>query len=313
MAKLSRIELLKQKLAEEKAKKDGAGTTFNNDIYPFWTMEVGQQARVRILQDLNEDNDFIFFRDRLEHILSINGEDKKIPCRQMYGEECPICDLSRKWYKEEGKESKNGKYYYRKKVSLVRVLVLEDPLPPNKETGETYEGKVMNTQFGFQLMEKIKEQISNDDLGEFYDLDDGYDFIIKKTPQGNYGTYSVGSQFARKSSVIDDDIKETVELVDLGTLLPKDLGYDKVHAMLEAHLNGGDYDDDEVDEDESEAPKASKASKQTEDEGEDAPPPSKTAKAPKASKVEESSDDGDDDDDDILAKLRERRRKATGR
>lgn len=325
MAKLSRIELLKQKLADEKARKEGAGSPFNNDIYPFWTMDVGQQARVRILPDLNEDNEYIFFKDRLEHTLSINGEDRKIPCRQMYNEECPICDLSRKWYKEEGRGSKNGKYYYRKKISLVRVLVLDDPLPPNKDTGETYEGKVMNTQFGFQLMEKIKEQISNDDLGEFYDLDEGFDFIIKKTPQGDYGTYSVGSQFARKSTSIDEDMREGIELVDFGTLLPKDFGYDKVHAMLEAHLSGEDYDEDgDSDSEEKETPKSDKKpspkksvkeeveeEEVEEAEEEDTPPPApknKVAKAAKASE-DEGSDDGDDDSD-ILAKLRERRRKA---
>lgn len=319
MAKISRIELLKQKLAEEKAKKESGGSgSYSNDIYPFWLMEIGKKARVRILPDLNEDNDFIFFKDRLEHTLSINGDDKKIPCRQMYGEDCPICELSRKWYKEEGKDSKNGKYYYRKKTSLVRVLVLEDPLPPN-DAGETYEGKVCNTQFGFQLMEKIKEQISNDDLGEFYDLDEGYDFIISKTKQGEYGTYSVGSQFARNASAIDDDVKETVELIDLSTLLPKDFGYDKVQGMLEAHINGEDYDDgDDSSKKEDKkpvakpvsAPKKTVAAKpvveKEEAEEEEADAPAETEK------VVEAAETSDDDDGDILAKLRERRRKASG-
>lgn len=328
MAKLSRIELLKQKLQEEKQKKEsGGGGGYSSDIYPFWQMAVGEQARVRILPDQNEDNPFMFYIDRLEHKISVNGEDKRIPCRTMHGEDCPICELSRKYYKEEGKGSKNGKYYYRNKTSLVRVLVVEDPLPPNKDTGESYEGKVLNTQFGYQLMEKIKEQISSDDLGDFTDFNDGYDFIIKKTPQGEYGTYAVGSGFARRPSAIDADIQESIELIDLGTLLPKDLGYEKVQNMLSAHLNGEEYDDEDggkkeaakpakskpapKDEDEDDTPrkpaKSARVVEEAEDEEEEAPAPRKPAAKP-TPKVE--PEDDDEDGEDIFEKLRARRNAA---
>ncbi len=335
MAKLSRIEMLKAKLAEEKQKKENGGSGgYSSDIYPFWQMAVGDQARVRILPDSNEDNPFMFYVDRLEHKISINGEDKRIPCRSMHGEDCPICELSRKYYKEEGKGSKNGKYYYRNKTSLVRVLVVEDPLAPNKDTGETYEGKVLNTQFGYQLMEKIKEQISSDDLGDFTDFNEGYDFIIKKTPQGEYGTYAVGSGFARRPSAIDEDVQSSIELIDLGTLLPKDLGYEKVHNMLSAHLSGEEYEEDgdkkeaakpakaaaklakpAVDEDdEDEVPVRKPAAKpaakpvreeveEEEEEEEEAPAPRKPAKPAPKQEVEEE----DDEDEDIFEKLRARR------
>ncbi len=332
MAKLSRIEMLKAKLAEEKQKKENGGSGgYSSDIYPFWQMAVGDQARVRILPDSNEDNPFMFYVDRLEHKISINGEDKRIPCRSMHGEDCPICELSRKYYKEEGKGSKNGKYYYRNKTSLVRVLVVEDPLAPNKDTGETYEGKVLNTQFGYQLMEKIKEQISSDDLGDFTDFNEGYDFIIKKTPQGEYGTYAVGSGFARRPSAIDEDVQSSIELIDLGTLLPKDLGYEKVHNMLSAHLSGEEYEEDgdkkeaakpakaaaklakpAVDEDdEDEVPVRKPAAKpaakpvreEVEEEEEEAPAPRKPAKPAPKQEVEEE----DDEDEDIFEKLRARR------
>ena len=332
MAKLSRIELLKQRLQEEKQKKDNNNNGgYNSDIYPFWQMAVGDEARVRILPDANDENPYLFYTDRLEHKIAINGEDKKIPCRSMYGEECPICDLSRKYYKEEGKGSKQGKYFYRNKTSLVRVLVVKDPLEPNKDTGETYEGKVLNTQFGYQLMEKIKEQISSDDLGDFTDLNDGYDFIIKKTPQGDYGTYAVGSGFARKPSAVDADIQESIELIDLGTLLPKDFGFEKVYNMLQAHLSGDDYEDEDAppkkqaakkpaakdeEEEEEEAPRpvAKKAAhkrvvEEAEEEDEEeveAPAPKKTPKP--AAKVE--AEEEEEDEDEIFAKLRARRNAA---
>lgn len=325
MAKLSRIELLKQKLQEEKQKKENKDNGgYSSDIYPFWQMAVGDQARVRILPDLNEDNPFMFYTDRLEHKIAINGEDKRIPCRSMHGEDCPICDLSRKYYKEEGKGSKNGKYYYRNKTSLVRVLVVEDPLPANKDTGESYEGKVLNTQFGYQLMEKIKEQISSDDLGDFTDFNEGYDFIIKKTPQGEYGTYAVGSGFARRPSAIDPDIQESIELIDLGTLLPKDLGFEKVQNMLSAHLSGEEYEDvdsskkevaksakakpsrHEEDEDEEEVPTRKSTRVVEQEEEDEAPAPTRKAAKP----VPQADSEDEDEDEDIFEKLRARRNAA---
>ena len=321
MAKPSRIELLKQKLLEEKEKKEsGGGSNFPSTIWPFWSMDTGDSARVRILADLNEDNPYIFFIDRLEHTISLNGEDKKIPCRAMYGEECPICTLSRKYYKEDGKDSKNGKYYYRKKTSLVRVLVLEDPLPPNKDTGETAVGKVFNTQFGYQLMEKIKEQISSDDLGDFFDLEDGTDFIIKKSPQGDYGTYSIGSQFARKSTAIESDVADEVELIDLSTLLPKDLGYDAVHNMLQAHLTGDDYvEDGDAKQEAAEARRkdsksddkskttTAKTSEKTVEKKVDKKVVEDVNDAEQEEEAEADSTSDDGDEDDILARIRARK------
>lgn len=323
---LSRIEQLKARLKQEKEKKESGGSGgYSSDIYPFWQMEFDESARVRILPDKNEDNPYMFYVDRLEHKLSINGEDKKIPCRQMYGEDCPICDLSRKYYKDEGKGSKNGKYYYRNKTSIVRVLVQNDPLKPN-EAGETYEGKVLNTQFGFQLMEKIKEQISSDDLGDFTDFDEGYDFIIKKTKQagGEYGTYSVGSQFARKSTPIDDDTRENIELVDLSTLLPNDLGYDKVYSLLQAHLGGGEYEEEEEETTTKKASKTSAAKRVVEEEEEEVVPRKKPVTKPVVEEEEEEEEiprkpakaakpvveEEEEDEDDIIAQIRKRKANA---
>lgn len=318
MSNLSRVEKLRAKIAEEKKRKaeggNGGGNFGNSNIYPFWLMPTGDEARVRILADANEDNPNLFFVDRLEHKISIGEKDKRIPCRKMYGQECPICNLSSKYYKDEGKGSKNGKYYYRSKQSLVRLLVLKDPLDADQTTGETREGKTLNSQFGYQLMEKIKEQIGSDDLGDFTSLDEGFDFVIKKTPQGEYGTYSVGSGFARRPSAVPDDLRDSVELVDLSTLLPADLGYEKVQAMLEAHLNGEDYVDDDAppartsrvaEESKPTAKPAAKPSVREEEEEEEVPARRQTTKPV----VQEADvDDEDEDEAELMRKLLARRR-----
>lgn len=312
-----RLEALRALYKKEKDRKADNGSTNKRrgDTYPFWQMEVDQKAVVRLLPDKNIENPYMFYVDKLEHKLSINGKEERVACLQNYAEKCPICDLSRAFYKEEGKTSVSGKYYYRKKISLVRVLVVEDPLPADEETGETAVGKVLNTQFGYQLMETIKEEISKDDLGDDdpWDMKNGFNFTIKKTAQGDYGTYTIGSGFARRPSAIPAEIADEIELVDLATLLPPNPGYEAVKRKLDAHLNGSD--EDEQEEEQEETPKPTSAKKTTtkvveeveEEEEEEAPKPT-AAKKTTAAKVVEVDDE--DDEDAVLREILRKRQAA---
>ena len=118
-------------------KKEESTQSRPNNYYPFWNMQVGEQAIVRFLPDKDQDNHLGFMVEKMMHTLNINGENKSVPCLKMYGEDCPICRVSSAYYKDEGKGSANGKKYWRKKQHLVQALIVEDPLPADKETGET--------------------------------------------------------------------------------------------------------------------------------------------------------------------------------
>jgi len=219
-------------------------------------MEVGQHAIIRLLEDANQDNPNIFFAEKLTHTLSIAGKDRTIPCLTQYGEKCPICELSRVYYKQEGKQSKNGKYYYRKKSAAVRVLVLEDPLPPDPETGETFKGKVIKTFIGNQLLKKMMAQMT-DEIDPMnsnpWDLDAGNNFIIRKDKDGEYAVYDLNSKFINSTSPIPEEYRHLVEEpVDLSTYLPPNPGLDKVEKLLSAHQTGEDVAED--DEDHSDTP-----------------------------------------------------------
>lgn len=219
-----------------------------NNYYPFWQANTGEQAIVRFLPDLDPDNPLGFMVEKLMHHLTINGEDKKVPCLKMYGEDCPICNVSRAYYKDEGKDSVNGKKYWRKKQHIAQALIVEDPLPADKETNETHEGKVRFLNLGWQLFGVIKEAFESGDLDEVpYAYKGGCNFIIKATPQGDYDTYAIASKFARKSSDLTDEQIAFVQdhLVDLKTLLPAHPGLEKVEAMLEASLTGNTYTEDD--------------------------------------------------------------------
>ncbi len=240
MAKLT-LEQLKAQYAKED-NKDSRPSNY----YRFWDMKYGESATVRFLPDKNEDNPLGFMVEKLMHNLEINGERRNVPCLKMYGQDCPICRVSSAYYKEEGKGSENGKKYWRNKQHIVQALIIEDPLPVNSETGENSEGKVCYLNLGYQIYSVIKEALTSGDLDAIpYDYEDGFDFVIKKTQQGDNAKYDVGSNFARRSTSLTEDEISFVgeELVDLSTLIPQEPDEEKIDAMLNAALTGDYYDD----------------------------------------------------------------------
>lgn len=241
------IAELRAYLKQESEKKTGGEFTQNKEIYPFWNMPVGSVARIRILPDANEDNPRTFYEYKYNHSLIIKGKKRNVQCLSQYGEKCPICELSKAFYKEQGKESKDGKFFYRKKSALVNILVLDDPLSPDPETGETYKGKVTKTILGHQLLTKmlssitdVLEPMENDP----WDFDKGYDFFIKKGQNGQHATYDVESKFATRSSAIPAEYRESIELVNLSSCLAPNPGYEKIEALLNNHLHGSDIEDE---------------------------------------------------------------------
>lgn len=276
-------------------KKQDTKESRPSNYYRFWDMAFGEQAIVRFVPDGNDTNPLGFIVEKFMHNLTINGENKSIPCLKMYDEECPICKVSSAYYADEGKESVNGKKYWRKKQHIIQALVVEDPLPVNPETGVNAEGKVMFLNFGFQLYSVIKEAFESGELDQVpYFFEGGCDFIIKKVrgPDGN-AKYDVGSKFARRSSDLTDDEIAVVQdqSVDLSTLIPPNPTLEKVEAMLEAALTGAAYSDEGSSAPPAEAAPAKQSSPQkgTED------------AAPAAAEFTEESDD-------ILALIRDRKK-----
>lgn len=227
-------------------KKDDKKSLSSNKYYPFWNMKEGEQAIVRFLPDVNESNPLGFMVEKLMHTLEINGERKKVPCGKLYGDECPICAVSQGYYKEGDKT--NGKKYWRQKQHIVQALIIEDPLAPDSETGENSEGKVRFMTLNYQLYNIIKAAFESGELDEIpYAYEGGCNFVIKKTKQGDYPTYAVGSNFARKATDLDEDqiAIATDGMVDLATLLPPHPGIEKLEGMLEAAMTGGTWSDDD--------------------------------------------------------------------
>lgn len=296
------------------AKKEGNREAFTNNYYPFWNMKAGQRAIMRFLPDRNENNERGFLVEKVFHNLEINGQKKTTPCLSMYGEDCPICKISQEYYK--AKDEVNGKKYWRKKQYIAQALIVEDPLEADKDTGETHAGKVRYIALGYQLYNIIIEAFASEDdpLDDVpYSFDGGYDFIVKKTQQGEYSTYTMGTKFQSKQRALSEDELVVVEngMIELATLLPKNPGVEKTQAMLNADLNGESYQESGR-QGASETPtpkvtpsKAPAAKKPAVDDDEPPfVPDPKPAKPAKPATV----DEGSSDVDDMLAAIRARRK-----
>jgi hypothetical protein len=278
-------------------KKQDTNESRPNNYYRFWDMKAGEQAVVRFLPDANSDNPLGFMVEKLMHTLEINGETKSVPCLKMFESECPICKVSAAYYKDEGKDSINGKKFWRNKQHIVQALIMEDPLPANPETGENSEGKVKFLNMGYQLYSVIKEAFESGELDNIpYLYEGGCDFIIKKSDLGGRAKYDVGSKFARRSSDLTEDEIAVAEdqMVDLSTLLPASPGLEKVETMLEAALTGGSYEDEGV----GSTPEA------------DASTPAASAAISESTSAAEPAAEYDEESDDILAIIRNRKNKA---
>lgn len=242
-----------QNFADFKTRFADATSTTNgkSNYYPFFKMPDDSSARIRFLPDLNADNPMSFMVEKVTHQLKINNENKTVACLSTYGEDCPICKVSKEYY--DAGDKVNGKLYWKKKNYLAQALVIEDPII--EKGHESAEGKVKVFSIGYSIFKIIKDSFESGELDVApFAYEGGTDFVIKKVKQGDFASYTL-SKFARKSTDLTEDQIEFVDtqIVDLATLLPKKPELATVEGILMAALTGkaynGDAEDDEDDND----------------------------------------------------------------
>lgn len=327
-------------LAELKARykslseqKQTSSNNYDNDVFPFFNAAPETESEVRLLADTNEENPLVFQIERFTHALPINGKIQKgIPCIAMYGVDCPICERSVKYYKVArdlkentksadgplGPNAAKGKLYWRNKDSIARGLVLKDPLPV-EEGKESHLGKTRTLYLTGSVIDRVIGDLSSfgDNESPPWDLENGVNFIFRKTMKGSQANYAT-SGFARRSSPIPEEYKSNVKLVDLKSLLPANPGLEKILALLEAHDTGK-----EVAESSSQSVKTSQVSTpavKTEEkiDGDDSIPfdakttiantviKTETVVTEPVKSVKEEVKPADPEEDDILARIKNR-------
>lgn len=237
------FEALKERF-KKKVENSGKKQQFNTDIYPHWNIDFGDEVVLRILRDSDETNENVFYVEKCIHTLAVNGKDRNVTCiEKHFGEKCPICELSRKYYAAKDKD--NGIYYYNKKKYLLKALVIKDSLPVDAETKESAENKVKVFQLNKKLLDKILIQMANELDAAPWDLKEGYNFRIRKMKgDGGNPDYLIDSGFVRKATAIDDAIVASLEPTNLSSLLPNNPTLEFVQRLLNSHLTGDDTDAD---------------------------------------------------------------------
>ena len=234
MSATSKLAALKS--AFEKKTSTGSGDQSWKLFYPFWKMADDATAVIRFLPDLDEDNNLGFLVENLQHELVVNGQRRKVPCLEMHGEECPICNLSRKYYDEKNDEM--GKKYYRKKSYIGQIIVVESPI----EHDQAQLVKLID--FGPAIFKQIQAAFQSGDLEvEPYALQGGYNFRIKKTKSGQYASYATSS-FSPKQTDLDEDVLNQLNLHNLADYRGEKLDRATVDAMLIADQTGASVPQD---------------------------------------------------------------------
>lgn len=232
------IAQLRQAFAKKSEGSGSDNTGFWDKFFPFYKMEFDQTVKFRFFPDKDEENPLGFLVPNIYHELLINGKKKKIACLKMYGESCPCCEHSQKYY-DEGDE-KMGKAFWRKIDYIAQGVPL---VVPFEYVMKPDENPMRMITIATKLYKTIEAKIVKGDMDEMpTDPINGYDFNINKTKQGEYADYTT-SDFARKSTPVSDNILSRVELYDLKNFRYGKIEREQMETMIQAFLTGKTYED----------------------------------------------------------------------
>lgn len=218
---------------------EGGGNATWKLFFNFWKAPVDSVSTVRFLPDADEKNPLGFLVENHTHELHINGKREKVACLKMYGEACPICELSARFYDEKSPEFNKelGQSFYRKKSYVGQVLVMETPVEHD------HNQLVKLIEFGPQVFKQIQAAFQSGDLEEKpFELKGGYNFRFRKTVTGSGQNSYVTSGFAPKQSDVEDALIEAIQLYNLADYRTPKTDRAALEAMLAAAQTGATYE-----------------------------------------------------------------------
>lgn len=260
MASLEEIRAkLRAKSEQNQNNRNNSGQRQPNAVYPFWDAPDDSTTVVRFLPDGDGDNKFnegFFWVNRLMIKLpfqGIKGQNDKpvtvdVPCMKMYGKTCPIIEETKPWWKDEDLKDTARTYYFNKSA-IFQGFVKTGTLKEGKEDIAP-ENPIRRFVINPTLLTIIKSSILDPDI-EYLptDYDNGLDFRITKTANGQYSDYKTSS-WARKTTSLNDEQRAAIAthgLFDLKSFLPKEPDDETVQVifmMFKDSLDGLAYDPD---------------------------------------------------------------------
>jgi hypothetical protein len=228
-------------------------------LYPFWNIKTGETATVRFLPDADPTNSFFWIEKSVINLTftGVKGDPSdtktrtvKVPCMEMYGENCPVLAEVRTWYKDDSLKEMANKYW-KKRTYLFQGFVKTNPLlnTGNAQTEDTPpENPIRRFVITPSLFTVIKAAMMDPEIEELpTDSQRGLDFKITKGTKGEYADYSTSS-FARKETALTEAELAAIEqygLYDLKEFLPKKPSESEqriIKEMFEASVDGRPYD-----------------------------------------------------------------------
>ena len=249
MATLAEI---RAKLAAMDTKSGGSKQGGDNAIYPFWNISEGTSATLRFLPDGDPSNTFFWTERQMIRLAfpGIKGGDMKpttvqVPCMEMWGEQCPVHNEIRPWFKDASLEDM-GRKYWKKRSYIFQGYVCDSPL----QEDTTPENPIRRFIIGPQIFNIIKGALMDPDMEELpTDYTAGVDFRLNKTSKGGYADYST-SNWARRDRPLGDNEMAAVNthgLFNFSDFLPKKpdaVAVKVMKEMFEASVDGEAYDPD---------------------------------------------------------------------
>jgi len=131
---------------------------------------------VRILPAKDDETEF-YAETKLHRIVGSDGMAKNYHCRKMHGEACPLCDTYFGLWKTDQDSDKDLARQIKPRARYYMNIL-------DRDSGEV---KILSV--GVILFKKIVAAMLDEDFGDITDLQDGFDFKIIKTMEGQWPKY----------------------------------------------------------------------------------------------------------------------------
>lgn len=248
---MSTLAEIRKKLLEQENKNNRNTGLLDNTLFPFWNMPMGTTTTVRFLEDADKSNVY-FWRERQMIKIpfsGVKGGDQTrpvtvtVPCVEMWDEKCPIHEEIRPWFKDPNMEDM-ARTYWKKRSYLFQGFVVDTSL---KEENVP-ENPIRRFIFTSSIFNIIKTALMDPDFPEIpTHIENGTDFKLNKTQQGQYAGYNT-SAWARRERSLNQNERDAITeygLFDLNSFMPKKPNEKELQAifdLFEASVDGQLYD-----------------------------------------------------------------------
>jgi hypothetical protein len=255
---MASIAEIRAALAAQQSKGKGNGQKRSsgggdNASYPFWNIDVGASATLRLIPDLDPTNT-LFWRNRevikLPFEGVVGGEyptnervEVTVPCVAMFGMACPITAATKHLWNDESTKAL-ARVYWKKKSYIYNGFVVNSPFVEETVPENPIRRFVINP----TIHKIIESSLANPDMEDNpTDYVGGRDFRISKSQSGQWADYGTSNWSMKVRSLNETEMAaiEQYKPHDLKAALGRVPDADElsaIKAMFDASFAGEPFD-----------------------------------------------------------------------